>query len=259
MERKNIWDTLCAIVSIIIVTTLWEIASIKKLFMILALASPIDVAISLVFHLTSGYVLKDVFNSLLHLACGFAMASILGIGIGAFTGMYENARRLINPIMEVLRPIPPIAWIPIAILMPWGDLEASAFIIFIGAFFPIVTNTYFGFREVEKKYEEVALSLGASKKDLILKVRIPSASPAILTGLKIGLGVGWMCVIAAEMFGRIGLGYRIIMFGYLYDVPSIIAYMLIIGVVGYSMQGVFSILERKILKWRIGLIVGVKS
>jgi NitT/TauT family transport system permease protein len=204
----------------------------------------------------SFYLPTDILYSIYHYFLGFFTALVLGISIGLLMGYSKKTEALLFPILELLRPIPPIAWIPIAILLLKLTHAAAAFIIFIGSFFPILLNTRNGVANVEIKFIEAAMTLGAKKKDVLTKVIIPAAMPSIFTGIRVGSGVAWMCVVAAELFGvsAYGLGYQIEI-ARLYHAPEIvISYMLAIGLIGMLLDRFYRILEQKTLKWRRGLV-----
>lgn len=190
--------------------------------------------------------------SLLRFGAGFLIAASVGIPLGILIGWHDALRPLIEPLVELLRPIPPIAWIPLSLLWFGIGLTSKAFIVFIGAVFPILLNTVFGVVSVERALLEAAMTLGADREStLIRKVVIPAALPSILTGLKIGSGVGWMCIVAAEMVAaNFGLGYMIIEARWIHDIPLVITYMLAISLVAYSLDFGFSIFERWALRWR---------
>lgn len=199
----------------------------------------------------------DIVFSLYHYAIGFSFATIFGISLGLLMGYSKTVGNILSPIVELIRPIPPIAWIPISILLLKLTHASAGFIIFIGAFFPILLNTRHGVASVEKKFVEVALTLGADKFGVLKKVIIPASMPSIFTGIRIGSGVAWMCVVAAELFGvsAYGLGYQIEI-ARLYHAPEIvISYMICIGIVGYSLDNIYSLIEKRILRWRRGLVV----
>ncbi|MEM0503355.1 MAG: ABC transporter permease [Archaeoglobaceae archaeon] len=199
----------------------------------------------------------DAIFSLYHYLLGFSIALTLGISLGLFMGYSKRLENILSPIIELIRPIPPIAWIPISILLLKLTHAAAGFIIFVGAFFPILLNTRHGVASVEKKFVEVALTLGASKLEILRKVIIPASMPSMFTGIRVGSGVAWMCVVAAELFGvsSYGLGYQIEI-ARLYHAPEIvISYMICIGLIGYALDNVYKFLERRILRWRRGLVV----
>ena len=227
------------------------------------LAPPSKVFITFII-LLSGRVANffmplDALYSLHHYLMGFSIATLLGFTLGILAGYIESFRKSIYLLVEIIRPIPPIAWIPIAILLFKLTHEAAAFIIFIGAFFPVLLNTSTGASSVEKEYIEAAMTLGATKtSQILLKVVIPATLPSFLTGVRVGSGVAWMCVVAAELFGvsSYGLGYKIEL-GRMYHSPDIvISYMLMIGVVGLILDRMWIKLEETLLKWRRGITWG---
>ncbi|MEM1985098.1 MAG: ABC transporter permease [Candidatus Korarchaeum sp.] len=202
----------------------------------------------------------DILYSFYHYLIGLSLAIATGFTVGVLAGYYENLRKSISLLIEAIRPIPPIAWIPIAILLLKLTHEAAGFIIFLGAFFPILTNTMSGVMAVERKYIEAAMTLGALKpSQLIFKVVIPASLPSFLIGIKVGSGVAWMCVIAAELFGvsSYGLGYKIELARMYHSPDIVIAYMLMIGIIGLILDRVvMNNLERALLKWRRGVVIG---
>jgi len=165
--------------------------------------------------------------------------------------MFTTARVTLTPILEFLRPIPPIAWIPISIIL-FGIGDPSAyFVIFVGAFFPILTNTARGVSEVSPVHLDAAKSLGASRFRCFGHVLLPSALPNIFTGLRIGLGFAWMCVIAAEMIAaQSGIGYEIQLNRQLLELDKVVAGMVTIGVVGLVSSSMMAQLEWLSLPWR---------
>ena len=184
---------------------------------------------------------------------GVGAALIVAIPLGLLMGRSARLRSLFNPFVELTRPIPPLAWVPLAIL--WfgiGDMSA-VFIIFLGAFFPILLNTVAGVLSIERGLVESAVILGASKRDLFLKVLAPGATPSIITGVRVAVGVGWMTLVAAEFTGvrsGFGLGYMIMTARDIQRADQIVAGMLVIGMIGYSMDALIRLGERRLLRWR---------
>ncbi len=246
-------DAAISILSIIFFLIIWHIA-VSFGLVPLAIPSPYEVAIAFTSPHFTKYVFQATCNSLLHIALGFTLALAVAIPLGMAMGWYSLVRKIIDPIIELFRPIPPIAWVAFALIIFVEYIHVSAFLIFIGAFFPILTNTYLGFRSVSREYVEIARSLGASERHLLTKIALPSALPATLAGVRVGLGVGWMCVIAAEMFGAPGLGWMIMQMEYLHDLAGVMAYMFTIGALGFCIERGFRLFERTVLKWRRGLI-----
>ena len=199
----------------------------------------------------NGIMMPDLAASLGRVLVGFSIALGIGLLLGFLLGLLPAFQNAIMGVFELLRPIPPISWIPIAVAL-LGIGNASAwFVIFIGAFFPILTNTLLGVSNVEKVHLESAKVLGASKFRSFTGVILPSTLPSIFAGIRVGLGFAWMCVVAAEMFAaRSGLGYAIQLNRQLFRLDRVIAYMIVIAIVGYLMARLISFLEKICVPWR---------
>ncbi|MDD3977309.1 ABC transporter permease [Methanomicrobium antiquum] len=203
-----------------------------------------------------GTLLKDLEYSLLHFAIGMCAAIAVGIPVGIAMGWFKEADMALNPLIELFRPIPPLAWIPFAII--WFGLTnaAAGFIIFIGAVFPILVNTYTGFKGVPKVFIEAGMVLGCtSSLSLIRRVAFPSAIPSITSGIRISMGVGWMCLVGAEIFGagsgKYGLGKNLWTYYNLHQMPNVVVYMVILGLIGLLIDLVFRrYVNRQMLKWQ---------
>lgn len=210
-------------------------------------------SITALYSLAGDQLGGDVLLSLYHWGLGLSAALLIGIPLGAAIGWFRTAERFFSPIIEVLRPIPPLAWIPFAIVWLGLSPAASGVIIFVGAFFPILTNTYSGFIGVDKRLVDAAKVLGCEKElDLIRHVAIPSALPSIVSGVRIGMGIGWMCLVAAEIFGATaGLGYRLWRFYGWHMMDNVVAYMIVLGLIGLFMDyGIRYFVEEKFLSWQ---------
>jgi NitT/TauT family transport system permease protein len=174
-------------------------------------------------------------------------------------GWFKKVNRAVDPVIEILRPIPPLAWIPFAIV--WFGLthQAAGFVVFVGMVFPIVINTYTGFKNVPKVNVEAAKVLGCTQNvKLIRFIAIPSAMPSIAAGIRIAMGVGWMCLVAAEMFGASerGLGYQLWFNYYLHRMNFVVVYMLLLGFLGLFIDHFFRYyVDAKLLKWTAGTVV----
>ena len=205
-----------------------------------------------VIELTASHVLfEDCLFSLKRVVLGFVVASFAGVILGFGLGLSPLFKSAFSSLIELLRPIPPIAWIPIAITL-FGIGDASAcFVIFVGAFYPIVTNTYLGVSEVPATYLEAARLLGASSWRIYKEVVFPAALPSIFAGLRVGLGIAWMCVVAAEMIAaRSGLGYEIQLNRQLLQLDRVVAGMAVIGIIGVCMNKFMQALEARVIVWR---------
>jgi NitT/TauT family transport system permease protein len=202
-------------------------------------------------------LMVDIPISLIHFAIGMIAGLLVGLPIGMAMGWFRTADEILDPIVEVIRPIPPLAWIPFAIV--WFGLtnEAAGFIIFMGAVFPILINTYIGFRGLPKVYVESAMVLGATKNaDLIRYIAFPFALPSIAGGIRIAMGIAWMCLVAAEIFGASigGLGYEIWHYYSLHRMAYVLLYMIVLGLLGLLIDRSFRyVVEERMLKWRVGL------
>lgn len=213
--------------------------------------SAAEVGRSLLVGFQQGKLLPHTVASLQRVTVGFLAAGITGIALGLAAGQTRFIRRLVTAIVEILRPIPPIAWIPIAILaFGLGD-SAAYFIVFLGAFFPIFTNTYFGARSLPSVYKNIARSFEVGPWFYVSRILFFHSLPAIFVGLKIGLGMAWMSVIAAELIGaQSGLGYFIEINRLLLRTDNIVAGMILIGLTGAVLISLLAALEKVVIPWR---------
>lgn len=189
--------------------------------------------------------------SLQRVIVGFTFALLGGLAVGIAIALLPPLRIVLTPFFEILRPIPPIAWIPLAVAL-LGIGNASAYlIIFVGAFFPVLTNVVLGMSTVEKSYLDVARVFGASRWRSFVHVILPSSLPSIFAGVRVGMGFAWMCVVAAEMFAaRSGLGYEIQLNRQLFRLDRVVAAMVVIGLIGFTMSRLMVLLEWAFLPWR---------
>jgi NitT/TauT family transport system permease protein len=203
--------------------------------------------------LEDGTLWRHIASSLLRVTTGFSLAVLIAVPLGLWMGWVRGAFDTLNPIFQMLRPISPIAWIPIAILW-FGVGDASPiYLIFISSVFPMMVQTTAGVHTIERRYLRAAENFGVSRRTLFGKVVIPAVLPQIIVGMRIGLGVAWLVVVAAEMIAlRSGLGYLIIdsrNAGNRYDL--VIAGMIIIGLIGLMLDGGMRLLEGlKWVRWR---------
>jgi len=254
IEEKGI-EALSLITAII----MWQLVADKIVHNKFLLPSFYDVIISFSAIVKSGLIFADTLTSLLHFSIGIVAALVIGIPLGIAMGWFKKANRAIDPIIEILRPIPPLAWIPFAIV--WFGLthQSAGFVVFVGMVFPIIINTYTGFKNVPKVYVEAAKVLGCTRNlDLIRYIATPSAMPSIVSGIRVAMGVGWMCLVAAEMFGVSdrGLGYQIWHNYYLHRMDFVLVYMLLLGFVGLLIDRFFRhYVDAKLLRWTSGTVV----
>ena len=200
-----------------------------------------------------GTLWEHIGSSLFRVGVGFGLAMGVGIPLGLWMGWVGGAYRTFNPIFQMLRPISPIAWIPLAIL--WfgvGDVS-PIFLIFISSVFPLIVQTTSGVHTIDRRYLRAAANFGVSRSVMFRRVVIPAVLPEIIIGMRIGIGVAWLVVVAAEMIAlRSGLGYLIMdsrNAGNRYDL--VIASMILIGVIGLMLDGATRLLEKlKTVRWR---------
>jgi NitT/TauT family transport system permease protein len=194
-----------------------------------------------------GTLWMHIGSSLYRVAAGFLLAVAVAVPLGLWMGWVRGAYLMLNPLFQILRPISPIAWIPIAILWFGVGNASPIFLIFISSVFPMIVQT------IERRYLRAAENFGVSNHTLFRQVVIPAVLPQILVGMRVGLGVAWLVVVAAEMIAlRSGLGYLIMdsrNAGNRYDL--VIAGMIIIGLIGLLLDGVMRLLEgHKLVRWR---------
>lgn len=203
--------------------------------------------------LFSGELPHDALATFLRVLGGFAIGAVLALPLGLLMGASAVIYNLFNPLIQILRPIPPIAYIPLAIL--WFGLgnPPAFFLISLGAFFPVLMNTISGVRHVDRLLIRAARNLGANGPVLFLRIILPAAMPYILTGLRVGIGVAFIVVIVAEMIAvNNGLGYRILEAREFLWSDKIIAGMISIGLLGLAIDTAMSRINQYLLRWHSG-------
>ncbi|BCL76283.1 sulfonate ABC transporter permease [Jeongeupia sp. HS-3] len=204
--------------------------------------------------LFSGELIHDALGSLYRVVVGFVIGAVLALPLGLLMGASQRVYGWFNPLMQVLRPIPPIAYIPLSIL--WFGLgnAPAIFLIAIGAFFPVLMNTIAGVRHVDSIYLRAARNLGAGQWTMFTKVILPAATPYILSGARIGVGTAFIVVIVSEMIAvNNGLGFRILEAREYFWSDKIIAGMFSIGLLGLAIDTAMNALNNHLLRWHRGL------
>ncbi len=234
---------------------LWQLAATQQWhlgFVDFSLVPPpLQVLAALWKLLQSPRLAQHIGYSLWRVAAGFAAAALLGIVLGLLIGRLRAARDALLPPLEVLRPIPAVAWIPLSILMFPSSELSMIFITFVGALFPILLNTIHGAESVDPRLVAAARSLGTRPGRLFVQVVLPSAAPAIVTGLSIGMGTCWFCLVSAEMIsGQFGIGYYTWASYTVQDYASIVVGMLVIGVLGMGSSALIRALGAWAMPWR---------
>lgn len=207
--------------------------------------SPFDVEKGMAELLRHHVLWRDIVDSLRRVVLGFGAAALLGIPLGLILGWYPAVNQVVNPVLQILRPISPIAWIPVAIIFFGVGDRAAIFLIFLGAFFPIVVACVNGVSNVPSVYRRAGRNFGLTPAQLLSKVLFPAALPQILVGLRIAFGIAWLVVVAAEMIAvDSGLGFLVIdsrNSGKRYDL--VVAAILMIGLIGLLLDACFRRLE----------------
>jgi NitT/TauT family transport system permease protein len=215
------------------------------------LPSPLEVARGAVAFARSGAAAHHIWASVRRVLIGFALAGVFGVALGLIAGRLRLARELAMPPLEVLRPIPAVAWIPLAILMFRSAEGSMIFITFVGAVFPILLNTIHGVEGVDRRLVASARSLGARPAAVFREVIFPAALPSIVTGLVIGMGTSWFCLITAEMIsGQFGVGYCTWMSYTVQDYPGVVLGMILIGLLGLGSSVMIRRVGDLFLRWR---------
>jgi len=215
--------------------------------------TPWQVVTGTVELIRDGTLWQHIGASLFRVGSGFGLAVLVAVPLGLWMGWVKGAYVTLNPLFQMLRPISPIAWIPIAILWFGVGNVSPIFLIFIASVFPMVVQTTSGVHTIEKRYLRAAANFGVSRTTLFRQVVIPAVLPQIIVGMRIGLGVAWLVVVAAEMIAlHSGLGYLIIdsrNAGNRYDL--VVAGMVIIGLIGLLLDRLMRLLEGlKVVRWR---------
>jgi NitT/TauT family transport system permease protein len=200
----------------------------------------------------SGSLVENAFMSIYRVVTGFLLGACVAIPLGILMGRMGWINDAVDPILQILRPIPPIAWIPLALAWFKIGFGSIVFIIFIGAFFPVLLNTIDGVKRVNKTWIEIAQIFGATDLQLLAKVIVPASLPTIWTGLRVGFGIAWMSVVAAEMLPGTtsGLGY-LILYAYNFgQIQVIVAGMIVIGLIGLCIDYLLKRVETKKFHWQ---------
>jgi NitT/TauT family transport system permease protein len=193
---------------------------------------------------------QDLTDSLTRILTGFALAAVAGIVVGTAVARSRIAADLLGPLLEVLRPIPAIALVPVAILLFPTNEQGIVFITFTAAFFPVLVSTRHAVRALTPVWEEAVLTMGGGRLRVLASVVLPGALPGILGGLSVGIGVSWICVISAEMIsGQYGVGYRTWQDYTIVDYPGVLVGMATIGLLGWLTSTAVEVAGRRVTRW----------
>src|SRR6202030_2754133 len=198
----------------------------------------------------SGTILTHVWKSMTRVYGGFFLAALIGIPLGLMIGRIRTLRLLLDPTINLLRPIPVTAWLPLSMIFFGLGPNAAIFLVFLGAFYPILLNTIFGVRSVEPRLFEAAAMLGCSGSAQFFRVVLPAALPSIFTGMRLRLGFAWVVIVVGEMTGvQTGLGAIIMEARQLSRTEIVISGMIVIGTVGFLSDQLVMLIGRRLLAW----------
>jgi ABC-type nitrate/sulfonate/bicarbonate transport system permease component len=229
----------------------WLLISAFRLVNPLLFPSPVEVFQSLVTLTRDGSLPRDIGASLLRVVQGFLLALAVALPVGILMGVSPVARGLLEPLLELIRPIPPIAVIPLAMLWFGIGEFSKIFIIMYGAFFPILINTMAGFAEVEPIHVRAAQTLGATRWHIFRDVIIRSAFPYMVVGARLGMGMAFIVLVAAELIASsVGLGYLINDARYRFRTDQILLGMACIGILGFLLNKLLLEIDRRIVRWK---------
>jgi NitT/TauT family transport system permease protein len=194
----------------------------------------------------------DIVASLVHLGSGYTAGALTGLALAVLCARFALVDAIADPVMELLRPIGAIAWIPIAILMFGIGRGVPVFLIFYAAMFPIFVNALAGIRQVDPNLVAAARSLGAPRRMIVTHVIVPAALPLILTGARLSLGVAWAAMVAAELTGAdAGLGWRIFWYQEFFAMDKVMAVILTIGMLGYALDLALRRIQASATRWSV--------
>ena len=235
-------------IAVVTAVAIWHLAA--SLVGSVILPTPLDCLVAAQRGLIDGSLGSNALASLTRVAIGYVMAAVAGVLLGALSGLTSSAGLALRDILELLRPIPPVAWEPIAIL--WFGLGDSSawFVVFVGAFFPIFIQVSHAFSTCDEAHLEVVQAYEASEWVAFWWVRLPAAAPDIAQSLRVGLGLAWTSVIAAELVGvNRGLGDRIQQLRYVADYEGMVVCMITIGLLGWSMTAMANRIQQWVIPW----------
>lgn len=236
---------------LLLLFVVWELFSRNYPGVAMLLPAPSEVIKGGVELVKDGTLQRDILASLERVGVALGVASLIGFPLGTVLGSSRTFAWVVEPVVNFFRPIPPLAWIPLSIVW-FGITDAqNEFIIFLGAFFPIVVSTMQGVRDVDRQLIRAALTLGASRIAIAFTVVLPSALPFMVVGLRVGTGIAWMALVAGELVAATsGLGFLISQGRLLFRSDYIIVGMVMIGLIGLLLDAMIRFAQRLIMRWR---------
>ncbi|MBN9460517.1 MAG: ABC transporter permease [Burkholderiales bacterium] len=250
-SRSRYSSVLFQLLAVILLVATWQALVQFRIYRFGYIPSVPDVVLAARSYLLSVEFFDDTVASTARVVAAWGLAAIIAIPLGLMIGWKKVFGNLVFPTLELLRPIPPIAWIPAGILFIPNIEGSVVFICFVGAFFPILLNTMNGVRRIDQTYFRAASCLGARPVEVFRDVVVRGAMPSVVIGLAIGMGIAWMALVAAEMIaGQHGLGYMMWQAYSLAQYPLIIVGMIVIGIIGAAMSACIRLLGRNLVPWQ---------
>lgn len=249
-------EVLLSFVGIAAFLLLWQVIVQFQLVKVRNLPAPLKVLDTFIYKLSNkspdgNTLLVNILSSVQVAVSGFCLAALIGVPLGLLMGWFTPVDKFVRPVFELLRPVPPIAWIPVVVVFVGIDLKAKATIIFLSVFVACVINSYAGIKMTKQTLINVAKTFGAGNFETFVKVGIPSAMPMVFVGIRSALGGAWSTLVAAEMLAaKAGLGYMLQVGRNVGRADIVLVGMVTIGVLGALMALLLSIIEKKVLKWK---------
>ena len=250
LAESRAYQIFLAVVAPLAVLLIWGLGSNFGLIRASILPSPQKVLQTLVSLCVSGQMAEDLSISMLRVLRGFALGACAGIVIGCLMGFSRTINKMLGSLVSILRPVPMLAWIPLFILWLGIGENSKTAVIFIGSFWSVLLNTIHGIQSTDPKLLEVAQILRKNRWQIVTSVYLPSALPSVFTGLRLGMGSAWTCVVGAEMIAATsGIGYMISYARELAQPAKVFAGIIVIGAVGLLIDQVLQRVQRVLLKW----------
>lgn len=243
----------------VLLAIVWEVTAREHLLastLFPSLSGVFTVGADWMFHINgaartySGTWINHALASTERVLSGFCIGALMGTTFGVVVGWWSTGRRLFDPMIQSLRPIPVTAWIPLAIIWLGIGTAPAVFLVVIGAFFPTYVNTVHGVTQVGDRLIQSAQMLGANRRQILFRVVLEAALPTIITGMRVGLGFAWMCVIVSEMLAvKSGIGYVLWDSYYFANLDMVVAAMITVGLLGFGSDRVFCWIVKRKIAW----------
>jgi sulfonate transport system permease protein len=253
MKKKKsslIENIICTLIAPVLIIVIWQLAGEAGMINTTVLPLPGKILSKFIQLIADGKLFSNLAVSIWRVIQGFFIGTVAGLVLGTIMGLFTYVNKILNSLVGILRPVPMIAWIPLLILWIGIGEESKVAIIVIGSFWPVLLNTIQGIKSTDVKLLEVATILEKSRWTVLTNVILPNALPSIITGMRLGSGTAWSCVVAAEMIAASkGIGYMIMYAREMSQPATIFVGVFSIGAIGLLIDKLFLKLERHLLRW----------